>query len=345
MSGARQSVQSGFARRSGIPRLALYLSVRASRTGLALTLALTPALALLLAAALAPPEFAGALTRTQNVHDTFARFLTAVTTASAIAVSVTTLTLRRELHGIEALRERHESNLRFREHVGKQLRAATPPVMLGPFLAEIVEETARLARDSRERLGDALRVERRGVTLGQLLDELQGSCDELAARLRDARSDPDVMMLAVVEREQEVTGILLAEFAEAREIDDDARAAVHRVQETFRSFDTGSAYLKTLATQWGLSRMTRAILLTTLPAIVTSGAMVLTYGDGLPEAIGTLGAATVVCAAFVVALFPVAAFVSYLLRFVLIHQHTLPTAGFVLGPEDAVLAKDTRGGD
>ena len=345
MSGARDSIQTGFARRSGIPPLALRVGVRASRTGLALALALTPALALFLAVVLAPPGFASALTDTQNVQDTFARFLTAVTTASAIAVSVTTLTLRRELHGIQSLRERHESNLRFREHVEKQLGKATPPVVLGPFLAEIAEEIARLSGDARARLGEALRVERRGVTLGELLDELHRSGWKLAKDLRDARTDPDVMMLAVVEREQEVTDILLGEFANARELDDDAREAIARVRETFRSFDVGSAYLKTLATQWGLSRMSRVILLSTLPAIVTSGVMTLTYGAGLVDALGTRGAAAIVCAAFLVALFPLAVFVSYLLRFVVIHQHTLPTAGFVLGPEDAVLAKDARGGD
>lgn len=71
--------------------------------------------------------------------------------------------------------------------------------------------------------------------------------------------------------------------------------------------------------------------------------MVLTYGQGAINALGQTGAAGLVCGALFLALFPLAAFVSYLLRFIVVNQHTLPTNGFVLGPEEDVVARERIG--
>jgi hypothetical protein len=90
--------------------------------------------------------------------------------------------------------------------------------------------------------------------------------------------------------------------------------------------------------------MSTAITLTSLPAIVTAAGMVLLYGDGAPEALGRVGAAALVAAAFAVVLLPLACFASYTLRFVFLSENTLPTELFVLGPEEPDAIERERAG-
>ena len=97
--------------------------------------------------------------------------------------------------------------------------------------------------------------------------------------------------------------------------------------------------LKTLDMQWGLSRMSHGILLTTIPALSVAAAMTLAYGEGAEQALGRLGASALVCAALAACLFPIAIFVSRLLRFVFVNQNSLPTQGFVLGPDEPALLR------
>lgn len=338
-------MQQGLARRIRAPRVLALVALRAPRLPLAALLAFGPAAAILLVALVGPVRFAEALTETRNVHDAFARFLTAVATASAIAVSVATLTLRRDIRGISAHERRHETNDEFRDRVRERLGVEAMPIALGPFLGRLLRLAGERAEALRGRApAAALEARRGGVRLGDHLGTFGARAKEMAARMEDTRGRPDRLLLTVLDQEHEVTRALLRRFTRAEEIPEETRRELEALDALLVDYILLSKYAKALDTEWGLSRMSGTILVSALPAVVTAALMVLTYGQGAVDALGRGGAAALVCAALGVVLFPLAAFVSYLMRFIFVNQHSLPTDGFLLGPEAPEAAEEVPSG-
>src|ERR1051325_964732 len=128
-------MQSHFRERVKAPRAWSLVAFSMSRSGLALLLGLLPGALLVLAVWLAPAELGKAATGHQNVQETFARLIGAVATASAIAVSVATVALRRELKGIRKQQERQETSEAYRGRVRRASGRSFAPISLGAFLA------------------------------------------------------------------------------------------------------------------------------------------------------------------------------------------------------------------
>lgn len=338
MPDVRQPVRDDLLGRVKLPRALGHVAIRWPRMLIALLLATIPAAGVLLAALLGPAEFGKAVTETRNVHETFARFLTAVATAGAIAVSVASLAMQREIRGISDHDKRHEANDEYRERVRERLGVETMPVPLAEFLAELLRGISRRADGIRRRAPpEALRARTMDVTLDEHLRAVGERTARSADRLEAARAKPDRLLLELLDQEHELTRSLVRRFARAPDVPEDVRKELRALDDLLCDYVVGGKFAKMLDTQWGLSRMSTAILASTFPSVVTSALMVLTFGEGAVGALGQHGAEALVCAALALALFPLAIFVSYLLRFLVVNQHTLPTDGFVLGPEEKAL--------
>lgn len=340
------TVQSRFVDRIRAARPWSAVAYRAARFPLALLLAVLPAVVLLLAAWLGPEALAKAVTETRNVHDTFARFVSAVATASAIAVSVATLTLGRELKGIGKQEERHETNDEYRERIRQTGGLQRAPLAIGPFLAAALLNVRDAARRARRAAGEAAARTRVGdVDLGQYLDAVEVAAERSSNALRRAGPQPHRIASRALDFEEEVTTQLLRNFRRAEGLGPETETRLAELEQAIDDVILGAKYVKTLDIQWGFSRMAQAITVTSLPAIVVSAGMVLAYGEGAVDALGRMGAVGLVAAALVVALLPMACFASYVLRFVFLNEHTLPTDSFVLGPESpSVVKRESAGG-
>lgn len=280
-----------FAERIAPSRAWTALAFVAPRGRVALGFALVPAVVFLGLALLWP-----AMTEPDRVRDTFARYISGLITAATIAVGFATLSLRRGMKGLGELREHVENDRDYAERVAK-LVGREPPVGIGPTLALVLSSVAARARELRE-------------------VDLAEHADEVAARVQRAGGDPELLLRA--------------------SLDLDAERMIHRARselkderlaELLEVADIGRSYVKTLATQWGLSRMSQAIALTSIGAVVVATGIVLAYEP-------IVGAPLVVAAALAAVLMPLAVFVSYALRFTFVNQHTLPIGHFVLGPEN-----------
>lgn len=344
MADARAAIEKRFVDRIAAPRVAAAVGYRGSRLAIAFGLAAIPLVVVSLAVWLGPPALAKAMTSANNVHETFARFVTAVATASAIAVSVASLTLNREMKGLGTFRKRHEDNARFREDLRQASGRISAPLTIAGYLREtldvIAEESARARGLATAK---ELAMTQEGLSLGDLLGLMEKRARDVAPTLDAARRHPDKVLSASLEFETDVAGHLLRAFG--RRLEDGPLAeALEAIQERALDYSLTQRYLKTLDTSWGLSNMSWAILLATLPSLLTAAFMVLAYGEGAVETLGRTGAGVLVGAAMSVTLLPLAIFVSFVLRFVFLNEHTLPADGFILGPEadDVVTDRGAR---
>lgn len=330
-------METDFLGRTTTPRALGSIALRWNRLAFAALLSILPPLVIFLFAWLGSPQFRDAIVDTRNVHDAFARFVSGVATASSIAVSVAALTMRRDLHGLRMHEERHETNEEYRRRVRERLGRKELAVELGPFLADLLDGIADKAKRAAQAAGPN-DLPSYDVDLHEYLETLQRRARLASARVRDVAFSPDHLMIAALDFEHEVTARLAHRYV--REAPSGLRERLEELRDLVDDYILAQKFLKTLDTQSGLSRMSIAILLSTLPSIAAATVMVLGYGQGAIDALGALGAAAVVCGALAVVLFPLGCFVSYVLRFLFLNQHTLPTDGFLLGPEAKPLRRD-----
>lgn len=292
---------AGFRERIGPRRAWTHVAFQMRRGSIAVALALVPAL-VVVALAFAWPW----MTEAERVRDTFARYISGLITAATMAVGFATLSLRRGMKGLGELREHVETDRHYAERVA-ELTGREPPVGVGPTLVQVLQACSVRARELRE-------------------NELAAHLDDVARSVDEAGGDPDLLLHA--------------------SLDLDAERAVHRARAELQderlsalleAADIGRSYIKTLATQWGLSRMSQVIAVTAIAAVVVATLVVLAYE---PNALSPFILGFAVAAV----LSPLAVFVSYALRFTFVNQHTLPIGHFVLGPENpsALRRKGTR---
>lgn len=340
---ALRLTQQDFRARIRPHRAWAWLALDVGRLRLALTLSAMPAVALLAAIAWGPPGLGHAATDPVNVHNTFARFLSAVATASTIAISVATLTFRHEMKGLRDQRDRDEEKDEYRARVRSAGPRSTMPVSLAAALASALDALDASASEARQKASERERghvVE--GVRLDALLQSLSERAGRAAHNVLDASQRPDRLALAAADPETELTEALLRRFAREEDLEEQTREALEEVRERLRDYGALARYAKDLDLRWGLSRMSTSILLTSLPALSICAAMLLTYGPGATALWGTLGAGALVAAAIFAAFVPLATFVSYTLRFVFFNEFTLPSGSFVLGPEEPGLVDMER---
>lgn len=335
-------LRRGFRRRARLTRAWAALAYSWPRARLMALLALAPALLLVAAIALDPSGTGVEATRPENVEAVFARFIGAMATVATVAVAVASLVLGREMKGVSGQDDRHRANMEFRDDVREAAGRRVAPMSFGPFLSMALKVVARRAAQARQAASPedlARRVE--GVALREYLDFLEAEALRHARRADGERRRPHRLLTAALDFEQEVTHHLSRAFTRDEGLSPQAREAMERVSHALKDVVVATRYLKTLATQWGLSRMSSSVLVSTIPAVVSATAMVLLYDERPLQAWGVVPAGALVAAALVVVLLPLTAIVSHLLRFVFVNQRTLPSEDFVLGPERPDVAEDT----
>lgn len=327
-------LQGGFRKRARMSRLWAGLAYTLPRNRLMVLLALVPTLALALAIAAWPRGLGEAATDPENVRAVFARFISAMATVATIAVSVAALVLGRELKGIRGQDERHRTNLRFRDDIRRSAGRRVAPMAFAPFLAMAIDVVGKRAREAREAASaEDLSRAVEGVPLGDFLGYVEESARAAAARVERERRDPNRLLTAALDFEQEVTHHLARAFAREDALPAPLRESMKDLAHAIRDVAITTRYAKTLGTQWGLSRMCSAVLLTTIPAVISAAGLSLLYDQYVVDALGTVRAGLLVSAVLGIVMLPLTAVVSHLLRFVFVNQHTLPAEDFVLGPE------------
>lgn len=272
------------------------------RFPLALALCLLPALLVLAITWMHPPA-----TEAERVRDTFARYISGLITAATIAVGFATLSLRRGIKGLGELKEHVTADREYADRV-ESLTGRHPPPGVGGTLAQVLDATSQRARE----LGD---------------DALATHASTAAEKVRAAGGGPDRLLHAALDFDSESA---LQDAASTHRDE--------RLMQLVEAADIGRSYIKTLATQWGISRMSQGIAISAMLAVATATVLLLAYGPS-DQAPFILSAVTLVV------LSPLAIFVSFAMRFTFLNQHTLPIGHFVLGPENPRAVEARREGE
>lgn len=342
MRAPTDAVEPSFRQRVRTPGLWVDIVFRAPRSALILALALVPAVALFLVAALAPSPYAEQVTDPTRVGNLFVRFVSGIITAATIAVSMATLALRRGIKGVGELREHIKDDFDYRQRTRELLGVTALPVGVGAFLGVLLRGISAEAERAREAAGpDARAREVERMRLEELLDGISRSALRAAGAVEAHRRNPHRLLEAALDFEHEYTVHLVRRFADDDAVPHEARERLRRLSELLDLVAVGKSYTKTLDTTWGLSRMSAGIVVSSFAAILVATSMVLGYGEPWPLSLGTTAAAAIVAFALFVVLLPIAVFVSYALRFVFVNQNTLPIGDFVLGPENEPVARTT----
>ncbi|MCA1812864.1 MAG: hypothetical protein LC624_02800 [Halobacteriales archaeon] len=329
MDDALAPMRMTFLQRVGAPRPWGWLAFAAPRPVVLLLVALAPPAALLLLVG-AEPSLGRTLLNAENVRNDFGRWVAAVASVAVIAVSIASVAFRKELRSLRELREHREQNHEFHDRIGHGREA---PVAIGPLLGEALLGVASAADRVEESAEPGLVVD--GVALRDYLGVLRASVTRVHARAVRAGRDPAKLYAALLDVEDEQADHLAMRFRAASP--GPAGEAWSELRERLEDVAVGRGYVKTLSLEWGFSRMSSAIMLTLVPALTTAMMMSLLYSAEVAEALGTRGAALLIAGALFVFALPMGAFLSSLLRYIFVNQYTLPSAGFVLGPEEPEL--------
>jgi hypothetical protein len=108
--------------------------------------------------------------------------------------------------------------------------------------------------------------------------------------VRAAGARPERAHIAFLDMEHEVAAAFARRFLRA-DLPAGTAERMARVRELLSRVELLSRYTKKLDTEWGLSRLSHAMLATTVPAVLVAAFMTLAYGEGAVQALGTLGAA------------------------------------------------------
>ena len=336
--GLRAYVARSFVERGGAPRLWSSVTYVLPRWPLVAALAVLPALAFFALAVLNPFGIGEQATERGTIEATFARFISGLITAATIAVSVAAVTLTRELRGIQGQRDHHRDNQEFRARVYAVSGRRTVPLALGPFLAVQLETVADAAATARARATPAeMSFEAEGATVAELVASVEERARAMARVAQDARR-PHHVLKAALDFEQELTHHLARRFSREHDLSAGLRAALEQLAERIEETTVTTHYAKTLDIQWTLSRMSTSILVCSLVAVLAAAGTVLFYPDNMADRAGLAAAAAVLAVTLGLAVLPIAAAVGFLLRVMFVNQNTLPSADFILGPEQPAVA-------
>ena len=268
----------------------------------------------------------------------FSPMVGGVTTGVTLVVTFNQLVLSQEQGPLGDQRERMRGAMDFREEVESWLDAAVSPPDPASFLEALLDGLQTQANDFEGAVeGSAASDEfksRAEEFVGKLTDHAQAVGDELS----DAQfGEFDVLMSALnFNYSWKLYQGRRLKSEHADDIDDDVEDALDEVIEVLKFFGPAREHIKTLYFQWELVNLSRVLLYTAVPALLTT-VLVMFYVDTQAIVGSTFGVDHLVwllAAATTVTLLPFFFIISYILRIATIAKRTLAIGPFILRETD-----------
>jgi len=293
-----------------------------------------------LAAVFFPLLFAGYLypaaeasIRTSSpVNLVFQGFLMATITGVTLVLTLNQLVLSQELGAVGDQRERMAGAMEFRDDVADAVQAPVGPARPAQFLRALVQIAGERAADLAIAENGADEQLTDDVT--DLTDSLIENADSVSANLDGATfGEFDVISAGLnfnYSWKLFTAQRIEAEYGET--LDDDEAEALDRLIEVLKLFGPAREHFKTLYFQWELVNLSRTILVSAIPALVVSTAMVMFFNEATYSAtvLGVETLVLVLVVATAVSVFPFAILLAYVLRIATVAKHTLSIGPFIL---------------
>jgi hypothetical protein len=270
----------------------------------------------------------------------FQGLLTAIITGVTLVLTLSQLVLSQEQGPVGDQRERMQAAMDFRRDVETLIEEPVSPVQPSAFLRSIVKFTERRAEavEAALRGADSEGSNRQIGQIEKFLESVKRNANAVRSNLEGARfGEFDVVFSAL--NYNYSWKIYAARRIRAENEDllpDAAHAALDDLIDALVLFGPAREHFKTLYFQWELIDLSRLMLYSSIPALLTSIAGILYLEPALfsETVLGLRTFVVLVSAAVAVSLLPFALLLSYILRIATIAKRTLSIGPFILRETD-----------
>jgi hypothetical protein len=284
-----------------------------------------------------PSPLQRSIAQSDPTDTVFQALVTAIITGVTLVVTLNQLVLSQELGPVGDQRNRMEGAMEFRENVERALDSPVSPPEPSAFLQALIDESCSRADDLADAVSDSGDEQfRRAVE--RYADGIAENADAVSEQLDDAEFGSYDLLSAVLDFNYSwkifTARRLHNERGEA--LSEEADAAFDDVEEVLEFFGPAREHFKTLYFQWELVDLSRAMLYSSVPALVVAVAMILYY-DALAVTGATLGISNDILMASLattVAVVPFMILLSFILRIATVAKRTLAIGPFVLRDVD-----------
>ena len=327
-------------KRASESRVKFWVLFGGNRWLLAGVMALCIFVAFVLIGAFEFPTLRTTMETADPVETAFQGLIGAIITGSTLVVSINQLVLSQEIGPVGEQRARMDTAMDYRQNTDA-LFGAVSPSKPSTFLRELVETSKQRANAMEKTVSENENGELR-ENIGTYVEDLIENAETASEKLDEASFGTFDVLNAALDynyaRKMHDLRRLGEEYEES--LDDAERTAVRETLESLAMFGPAREHIKTFYFQWALTKLSRAIIYTAVPALAIAGAMVVfvdasSFHGYLLEVDYMVW---VVSAAFVVSITPFLVFVSYILRIATVAQRTLAIGPMILrdseGPSD-----------
>jgi hypothetical protein len=267
----------------------------------------------------------------------FQGLLGSIITGVTLVLTLSQLVLSQEQGPVGDQRKRMQGAMEFRRDVEALIEEPVSPVQPSAFLRSIVKLTKRRAEAVEEVLetGDGESLNRQ---IEQFVENVKRNANAVRSNLEGSRfGEFDVVFSAL--NYNYSWKIYAARRIQAENEDalpDAAHDALDKLIDALELFGPAREHFKTLYFQWELIDLSRFMLYTSVPALLTSIGGILYLEPVLfpGTVLGMRTLVLLVSAAVAVSLLPFALLLSYILRIATITKRTLSVGPFILRETD-----------
>jgi hypothetical protein len=303
-------------------------------------------LALAIIGQLHPTGTPALFSQTDPIETLFQGLLTAIITGVTLVLTLSQLVLSQEQGPLGDQRERMEGAMAFRKDVEDVIEEPVSPAQPSAFLRSLVKVTERHA----EAVSDAVQgIDDETLTdqVVEFTENLKGNADAVRSNLEGAQfGEFDVIFSAL--NYNYSWKLYAARRIRAENEDVLTEQAHHAFDELINAlelFGPAREHFKTLYFQWALIDLSRMMLYTSIPALLTAvaGIVYLEPAQFPGTVFGVRTLVVVVSAGVAISLLPFAFLFSYILRIVTLAKRTLSIGPFILRETDR--SRDLDWGD
>ncbi|MFC6724950.1 hypothetical protein ACFQE1_11315 [Halobium palmae] len=276
--------------------------------------------------------FRSILRRADTIETMFQTLVGVLITGMTLVVSINQLVLSQEFGSLGRQRERMEKSMTFRKESEREFDWTGPPEP-DRFLMTLVNTSVDRAEALRAVVGENPDRELRN-RVDQLVERVSRSADGVTDALGDARfGEFTVMRAALAYNYSWKIYVVRRLFWEHEEsLDEDEREAFGDLVDVLELFGPAEEFFKAHYLQWELVNLSRRILITGVPALITSVVAALYLKPGVVSGalLGVPSIIWLVSAGVTFALVPFFVFTAYVLRTASIAKETGAIGPFVL---------------
>jgi hypothetical protein len=267
----------------------------------------------------------------------FQGLLTAIITGVTLVLTLSQLVLSQEQGPVGDQRERMQGAMDFRRDVEALIEEPVSPAQPSAFLRSIVKLTKRQA-DAVEEVLESADSEGLNRQIETFLEDVRRNANAVRSNLEGSRfGEFDVVFSALnYNYSWKISAARRLRVENGDAFPDAAQDALDELIDALELFGPAREHFKTLYFQWALIDLSRLMLYTSIPALLTSIAGVLYLEPALfPDTVlGLRTFGVLVSAAIAVSLLPFALLLSYILRIATVAKRTLSIGPFILRETD-----------